>query len=95
MYSADPLSLRHDMELSDWKLDPVIAPDAFTSQEAVGSAFAHVSAGGGAAPCPRLPDFHTGSTSTTPATLPNSRYCSAVLVAKRCMTRAMLPVQPV
>lgn len=34
MFAADPLALRHDMELSNWRLDPEIAPDAFTSPKA-------------------------------------------------------------
>ena len=34
IYTADPLQLRHDMELSDWQIDPAIAPDAFSSQKA-------------------------------------------------------------
>ena len=34
VYSADPLGLRHDMELSNWQLDPQIGPEMFTSQKA-------------------------------------------------------------
>src|SRR5215472_15089112 len=34
MFAADPLALRHDMELSNWRLDPEIAPDAFASPKA-------------------------------------------------------------
>jgi len=34
MFAADPLALRHDMEFSNWRLDPEIAPDAFTSTKA-------------------------------------------------------------
>ena len=34
VYSADPSRLRHQMELSDWKLDPAISPDSFTSSSA-------------------------------------------------------------
>lgn len=34
VYSADPLRLRHDMELSNWQIDPVVTADAFTSQKA-------------------------------------------------------------
>ena len=34
MFAADPLALRHDMELSNWRLDPEIAPDTFTSPKA-------------------------------------------------------------
>lgn len=31
VYSADPLRLRHDMELSNWQLDPQIGPEMFAS----------------------------------------------------------------
>ena len=44
MYKDDPLGLRHDMELSNWQIDPEIAPDAFGSQKAQSGqhiAFAH------------------------------------------------------
>jgi hypothetical protein len=44
IYSADPLSLRHEMELSNWQLDPAIAPDAFGSEKSKSAqriAFAH------------------------------------------------------
>ncbi|HVM79636.1 MAG TPA: DUF2092 domain-containing protein [Stellaceae bacterium] len=44
MYKDDPLGLRHDMELSNWQIDPEIAPDAFGSQKAQSApriAFAH------------------------------------------------------
>jgi hypothetical protein len=34
IYSADPLVLRHELDLSDWQLDPAIPPDAFTSAQA-------------------------------------------------------------
>ncbi len=34
IYRADPLRLRHDMELSNWQLDPVVAADAFGSPKA-------------------------------------------------------------
>jgi hypothetical protein len=44
VYRKDPSQLRHDMELSNWKLDPVIPADAFTLK-GIGSAkpipFAH------------------------------------------------------
>ena len=35
IYAADPLQLRNELELSNWQIDPVIAPDAFTSQKAL------------------------------------------------------------
>ena len=34
MYAADPLQLRNELELSNWKLDAPIAPETFTSQKA-------------------------------------------------------------
>jgi len=34
MFRADPLQLRHELELSNWKIDPVVAPDAFASAKA-------------------------------------------------------------
>ena len=34
MFRADPLQLRHEMELSNWKLDGAVAPEAFVSQKA-------------------------------------------------------------
>ena len=34
IYRADPLRLRHDMELSNWQLDPVVAADVFGSPKA-------------------------------------------------------------
>lgn len=44
VYSADPLRLRHDMELSNWQLDPQLAADTFVAQRAKAAtpiAFAH------------------------------------------------------
>jgi hypothetical protein len=34
VYLNDPQFLRHDMDLSNWKLDPNIAADAFTAPKA-------------------------------------------------------------
>jgi hypothetical protein len=34
MYRADPLALRHEIFLTDWKLDPAVTPDMFTSAKA-------------------------------------------------------------
>ncbi len=34
VFAADPLGLRHDMELSNWQLDPVVSPDTFASAKA-------------------------------------------------------------
>jgi hypothetical protein len=35
VFSDDPLRLRHDMELSNWQLDPAVPPDTFTSAQAL------------------------------------------------------------
>jgi len=35
VYAADPLQLRNELELSNWKLDSTIAPEMFTSQKAL------------------------------------------------------------
>lgn len=37
VYMNDPLALRHDMDLSDWKLDPVIAAGTFSTPKAAGA----------------------------------------------------------
>lgn len=45
-YRADPLRLRHQLELSNWKLDPAVAADAFGSAKvatAMKMPFAHPS----------------------------------------------------
>ena len=34
MFAADPLKLRHDMQLSNWQIDPTHAADTFTSAKA-------------------------------------------------------------
>ena len=34
VFAADPMQLRHDLELSNWKLDSAVAPDTFTSDKA-------------------------------------------------------------
>ncbi len=34
VFAADPLALRHEMEFSNWKLDPVLPPDTFESAKA-------------------------------------------------------------
>lgn len=50
VYGDDPAQLRHQMELSNWRLDPVLAPDAFASSSASRATripFAH--------PSPQLP----------------------------------------
>jgi hypothetical protein len=35
IYAADPLQLRNELELSNWKLDPTTTPDMFTSEKAL------------------------------------------------------------
>jgi len=50
VYRDDPAQLRHQMEVSNWQLDPAVPPDAFTSQRAEAATripFAH--------PNPKLP----------------------------------------
>ena len=34
VFRADPLQLRHELEISNWRLDPVVSPDTFVSQKA-------------------------------------------------------------
>lgn len=34
VYRGDPLQLRHEMELSNWQLDPAVAPETFASEKA-------------------------------------------------------------
>jgi hypothetical protein len=34
IFAGDPLQLRHEMELSNWQMDPAIAPDAFVATKA-------------------------------------------------------------
>jgi hypothetical protein len=53
VYRADPLRLRHDMEITNWKIDPAIAADAFsltTPKDAHPIDFAHPAAKPAAAP---------------------------------------------
>ena len=48
MYSADPLGLRHELDLLDWQLDPSIPTEAFSSEKAKSAprmAFSHPAAG--------------------------------------------------
>ena len=47
VYAADPMQMRHEMELSNWQLDSAVSPDAFASQKAQAGkriAFAHPAA---------------------------------------------------
>jgi hypothetical protein len=34
VFADDPLKLRHELELSNWQIDPAVAPDAFVSAKA-------------------------------------------------------------
>ncbi|HTR18014.1 MAG TPA: DUF2092 domain-containing protein [Acetobacteraceae bacterium] len=34
VYSADPLNMRHQLDISNWQLDPVLPADTFTSEKA-------------------------------------------------------------
>jgi len=34
MYAADPLALHHELELSNWQLNPAVPPDTFASDKA-------------------------------------------------------------
>ena len=46
VYRRDPLKLRHEMELSNWQLDPGVKPEEFASEKAKGATrikFAHPS----------------------------------------------------
>ncbi len=55
VYRTDPLQLRHEMEFSNWKLDPVIAPEVFVSQKAKAGkpmAFKHPAEGAPSGPKP-------------------------------------------
>jgi len=72
MYRADPLALRHEVVLSDWKLDPTVTSDMFTSAKAQSAgrmAFAAPAAPAGMRP---LTATKTKATmSTKPAAKPN------------------------
>ena len=47
VYRRDPLKLRHDLDLSNWQLDPGVKPEEFASEKAKGATrikFAHPTA---------------------------------------------------
>jgi hypothetical protein len=69
IFAADPLALRHQVDYSDWKLDPQLAPDAFTSAKAA-SAGRMAFAAPAAPPKGVKPLTMSNSTSTTPAKAP-------------------------
>ena len=59
VYAADPLQLRNELELSNWKIDSTFAPEVFTSQKALAAphiAFKAPAAGlpGGAKPLVKM-----------------------------------------
>jgi hypothetical protein len=66
VFRDDPLRLRHQMELSNWQLDPAAAVDAFASTKAAGAApiaFAHPTAPGFTPPARGKPIAAQPSTS--------------------------------
>jgi hypothetical protein len=70
VYLNDPLLLRHDMDLSNWKLDPKVTPDMFTvakAASAVHIAFARPDAG---APKAGTPPAVTPPTAPKPVQAP-------------------------
>jgi hypothetical protein len=70
VYLNDPLLLRHDMDLSNWKLDPKVTPDMFTvakAGSAVHIAFARPDAG---APKAGTPPAMTPPTAPKPTPAP-------------------------
>ena len=34
VFAADPLQMRHELEITNWQIDPAISPDTFVSQKA-------------------------------------------------------------
>jgi hypothetical protein len=69
IFRADPLALRHQVDYSDWKLDPQLAPDTFMSAK-VASAGRMAFAAPGLPPKGVKPLTMSTSTSTTPAKAP-------------------------
>ena len=65
MYRADPLGLRHEMELTNWQLDGAVAPELFTSSKA--QAAGHMAFTAPALP-PRVKPL--GKSMSKPATSP-------------------------
>ena len=72
IYSADPLALRNDMELSDWQLDPAIPPEAFASERAKSApriTFSHPAAG----PSPGIKPLSSGPLGNNKSTKTGSK----------------------
>ena len=69
IFRADPLGLRHQVDYTDWKLDPQLAPDTFTSAKAA-SAGRMAFAAPAAPPKGVKPLTMSTSTSTAPAKAP-------------------------
>jgi hypothetical protein len=68
VFSADPLRLRHEMELSNWQLDPALPPDTFASQRAQSAGRMAFAA---PAPPPKgAKPIATGKSSKTPSQTP-------------------------
>ena len=72
VYADDALQLRHELELSNWKLDSAIASDAFTSQKAQ-AAQRIPFASPGATPPPGVKPLVKMSPSKAAATKPQSK----------------------
>ena len=62
-YRGDPLLLRHQVDLSNWKLDPVVAAEAFASVNAANARRIPFAA-------PRAPQTAGGARSGTPRNAP-------------------------
>ena len=68
VYRRDPLQLRHEMEISNWQLDPGVAPEEFASEKAKGATrikFAH--------PSRKLPPGAKPAAMRRPSTAPAAR----------------------
>jgi len=76
IFRADPLALRHQVDYSDWKLDPQLAPDTFMSAKAASAGRMAFAA---PAPPPKgvKPLTMSGSKSTAPAKAPSKAPAKA------------------
>jgi hypothetical protein len=72
VYAADPLQLRNELELSNWKLDSTIAPDAFTSQKALAAPHIALKSPASALP-PGIKPLVKMAPSNAPAAKPKSK----------------------
>jgi hypothetical protein len=66
IYVDDPLRLRHQLELSNWKIDPTLSPDVFGSAKA--AAAKHIKFARPDAPLPAPGSAKPKAASQTPAT---------------------------